>query len=216
MGSMTHTLTVPEYPFGEEVANAVSHGIGLLASLVGIPVLIVVAARHSAAAVIGTAVFGAAIFVLYLSSTLYHSLPQKRCKRVFHAIDHSAIYLLIAGTYTPFTLTVLRGAWGWWLFGVVWGLALLGIALKSTGHLHHPVVSTALYLVMGWLVVAAIKPLWQNLPAAGLAWLVAGGLFYTLGVLFYASKRIPWAHFVWHLFVLGGTGCHYFAVLKAV
>lgn len=198
---------------GEEIANAISHGGGVIAALAGVPILLVVAARHSATAVVGAAVFGFAVLVLYLSSTLYHAFPQPRVRRVFQAIDHSAIYLLIAGTYTPFTLTVLRGRWGWSLLGAVWALAILGIVLKAVGRLRRAWVSNALYLAMGWLVIVAIKPLWERLPALGLAWLVAGGLLYTLGVPFYASRRLPWAHFVWHLFVLGGTVCHFFAVL---
>ncbi len=198
----------------EEIANAISHAGGVLASLVALPFLVAVAARHTAAAVVGAAVFGAAVLVLYLSSTLYHALPAPRARRALRAIDHSAIYLLIAGTYTPFTLTVLRGAWGWSLLGAIWALALTGIVLKAAGRLRRPWLSNALYLAMGWLVVVAIKPLWERLPAAGLAWLVAGGLLYTLGVPFYASRRIPWGHFVWHLFVLGGTACHLVAVWR--
>lgn len=197
----------------EEIANAVSHGGGVLAAAIAIPFLIAVAARHTAAAVIGASVFAASVLVLYVSSTLYHALPQARAKRIFQAIDHAAIYLLIAGTYTPFTLTVLRGAWGWTLFAAVWTLALAGILLKAAGLLRRVWLSNALYLLMGWLVVIAIEPLWQRLPAAGLAWLVAGGLLYTIGVPFYAAKRMPWAHFVWHLFVLGGTACHFVAVM---
>ncbi len=201
------------YSWGEELANAFSHGLGVVASLVGIAFLLAVALPHGAAAITGVSVFGASLVVLYLSSTLYHSLPGPRAKRVFHALDHSAIYLLIAGTYTPFTLMVLPGAWGWGLLVVIWTLALTGILLKSFGRLKHPVLSNGLYLLMGWLVVVAIKPLLEHLPTTGLLWLVAGGVLYTLGVPFYASKRTPWAHFVWHLFVLGGTTCHYFAVL---
>jgi len=201
------------YSVAEEIANAVSHGSGVVASLVGLPFLVVVAAGRGAAAVTGAAIFGAAMLILYLVSTLYHALPERRAKSIFHAFDHCAIYLLIAGTYTPFTLTVLRGAWGLSLLVLIWTLAVLGILLKSTGRLNHVGWSNAFYLLMGWLVLVAIWPLCRNLPSAGIAWLVAGGLLYTLGVPFYAAKRMPWAHFIWHLFVLGGTTCHYFAVL---
>jgi hemolysin III len=199
--------------FGEELANGISHGVGLLVALVGIPFLVLAAAQRGTASLVGAIVFGASIVALYFSSTLYHSLPESRAKRLFQVFDHSAIFLLIAGTYTPFTLTVLRGPWGWSLLGSIWGLAVLGLVLKGVGRLRRPWVSNGLYLLMGWLVVIAIRPLGQHLPAVGLALLVAGGLLYTAGVPFYSAKR-PFAHFVWHLFVIGGTACHFFAVLR--
>ncbi len=197
----------------EEAASSISHGLGLLASLVGIPILLVVALQRGASAVVGASVFATTLLLLYGSSTIYHALPRGRAKQVLRVLDHSAIFFLIAGTYTPFTLTILRGAWGWSLLGVVWGLALTGVALKAVGWLRHGVLSTGLYLAMGWLVVVAIQPLSERLPALGLLWLVAGGLFYTAGVPFFAARRLRYAHFLWHLFVLGGTVCHYFAVL---
>jgi hemolysin III len=199
----------------EELANSLSHGLALVAALVGGPYLIVQAARRADAAfVVGTSIFCATIVVLYLASTLYHALPAGRAKRVFLILDHSSIFLLIAGSYTPFTLGVLRGAWGWALFGVVWGLALAGIVLKSVGKASNPVFSTGLYLLMGWLVVVAVDPLFAKVPAAGLLWLLAGGLFYTVGVAFYATdSRLHFGHLIWHLFVMAGTTCHYFAVL---
>lgn len=199
----------------EELANSLSHGLALLAALVGGPYLIVQAARRADAAfVVGTSIFCATILVLYLASTLYHALPAGRAKRVFRVIDHSSIYLLIAGSYTPFTLGVLRGAWGWSLFGLVWGLALAGIALKSAGKASHPILSTGLYLSMGWLVVVAADPLFDKVPAAGLLWLLAGGLFYTVGVVFFATdSRVRFGHLIWHFFVMAGTTCHYLAVL---
>jgi hemolysin III len=208
--SPTETSLPPS--LGEEIANGVSHGVGLLVSLVGVPFLLVAAAHRHTAALVGACVFAASIVLLYLSSTLYHSLPRSRAKRVFQRLDHSAIFLLIAGTYTPFTLTVLRGPWGWTLFASVWSLTVLGLVLKATGRLQRAWLSNGLYLLMGWLVVIAIKPLWEQLPIPGLALLVAGGLFYTAGVPFYSARR-QYAHFVWHLFVLGGTACHFFAVL---
>jgi hemolysin III len=199
----------------EELANSLSHGLALVAALIGGPYLIVQAARRADAAfVVGTSLFCAAIVVLYLASTLYHALPAGRAKRVFRVIDHASIFLLIAGSYTPFTLGVLRGPWGWALFGVVWGLALAGIVLRSVGKASHPILSTGLYLLMGWLVVVAVDPMFAKVPAAGLLWLLAGGLFYTAGVVFYATdSRLRFGHFIWHLFVVAGTTCHYFAVL---
>jgi len=158
-------------------------------------------------------VFAASMVLLYLASTLYHAIPHSRAKRVFKTLDHAAIYLLIAGTYTPFTLGVLRGAWGWTLFGLIWGLALTGVVLKLAGGLRRPWMSTGLYVAMGWLVLVAIKPLWEAMPPWGMFWLVAGGVAYTGGVAFYAADHKPYAHFVWHLFVVAGTACHYVAVL---
>jgi hemolysin III len=199
---------------GEEIANCVSHGIGFVAALVATPILVLAAARRGGLVeVVGASVFAGTVVVLYLTSTLYHALPRNKAKRVFRVIDHSAIFLLIAGTYTPFTLGVLRGAWGWTLFGIVWGLAVLGVSLKAVGLLRYPRLSTTLYVAMGWLAVIAIRPLWPHVPMAGWLWLIAGGLAYTAGVAFYAAERVRYGHFVWHLFVLMGTVCHFFAVL---
>ena len=173
---------------GEEIANGISHGLGLVAALVAVPWLIVHAARRADAAfIVGVSLFGASIFLLYLASTLYHALPMGKAKRVFKVLDHSSIFLLIAGTYAPFTLGVLRGAWGWTLFGIVWGLAVAGVALKASGRASHPVFSTGLYLLMGWLVVIAVDPMFARVPTQGLLWLLAGGLCYTAGVAFFAS-----------------------------
>ncbi|OGV78060.1 MAG: hemolysin D [Methylotenera sp. RIFCSPLOWO2_02_FULL_45_14] len=199
----------------EEFANSLSHGIGLIAAIVGAPFLIIHAMRHGDTKfIVGTSVFAVVTILLYLASTLYHMLPIGKIKRVFNVIDHSIIFLLIAGTYTPFTLGVLRGAWGWTLLGIVWGLALVGVTLKAFNKASHPILSTGLYLLMGWIVVIAIHPLVTRMPTAGLLWLVAGGLFYTAGVAFYATdSRLQYGHLIWHLFVLAGTACHYFAVL---
>ncbi len=151
--------------------------------------------------------------MLYLTSTLYHALPRNRAKRVLQVLDHSAIFLLIAGTYTPFTLGVLHGALGWTLFSLVWGLAAAGVVLKAVDGIRSPILSTGLYLVMGWLVLIAARPLWLHMPLPGLLWLLAGGLAYTTGVAFFAMERVRYSHFVWHLFVLAGTACHFLAVL---
>ncbi len=199
---------------GEEIANSVSHGTGFIAALIGIPFLVITAMPQGSAAVVGAAVFASTMALLYLTSTLYHSLARNRAKQIFQILDHGAIYLLIAGTYTPFTLGVLRGAFGWTLFGLVWAMALAGIALKAFAGIRHPRLSTAMYLAMGWLILIAGKPLWDSMPAWGLFWLAAGGVAYTAGVGFYAAKRMRYAHFVWHLFVLAGTACHFIAVLR--
>jgi hemolysin III len=200
---------------GEEIANAVSHGIGLLAAIVASPFLVIAAARRGGpAVVVGTSVFAAAIVLLYLTSTLYHAFPAGRVKRAFRVIDHAAIFLLIAGTYTPFTLGVLRGGWGWTIFGLVWGLAILGISLKAIAGVRFPVLSTCLYIGMGWLALIAFRPIWSHMPMPGILWLAAGGIAYTAGVAFYAFDRVRYLHFVWHLFVLAGTACHFVAVLN--
>jgi hemolysin III len=199
---------------GEEIANSVSHGVGFLAALVATPFLVLAAARRGGSvAIVGASVFASTMVVLYLASTLYHALPRNKAKRVFRVIDHSAIFLLIAGTYTPFTLGVLRGVWGWALFGIVWALAILGVTLKSIGGIRYPQLSTALYVGMGWLALIAIRPLWIHVPVAGWLWLIAGGVAYTGGIAFYAADRLRYGHFVWHMFVLTGTVCHFFAVL---
>jgi hemolysin III len=200
---------------GEEIANSVSHGVGLLAAVAATPVLVFSAVRHGGAArIAGASVFAAAMVLLYLTSTLYHALPRNRAKRVFQVLDHAAIFLMIAGTYTPFTLGVLRGAWGWTLFGLVWGLALAGIVLTAAGGVRYPKLTTSLYLAMGWLILIAVKPLGLRMPSEGLFWLLAGGIAYTVGVVFYAAKRVRYCHFVWHLFVIAGTACHFIAVLR--
>ena len=199
---------------GEEIANSISHGTGFLAALIALPVLVVVAVQHGTAALVGAGIFAATMALLYLTSTLYHALAPNRAKRVFQILDHGAIYLLIAGTYTPFTLGALRGPWGWTLFGIIWALAGAGIALKAVGGVRHPRLSTGLYLAMGWLILVAAQPLWRAVPGWGLFWLAAGGVAYTAGVGFYAAPRMRYAHFVWHLFVLAGTACHLIAVLR--
>jgi len=199
---------------GEEIANSISHGIGLVVALVATPFLITHAVRRGDAGfIVGASIFAATMVLLYFASTLYHALLPGKAKRVLQIIEHSAIFLLIAGTYTPFTLGVLRGAWGWTLLGLVWGLAAAGVALKVFNRLFQPIFSTGLYLLMGWLLLIAIKPLHARLPAAGLLWLFAGGVAYTTGVAFFAAdSRLPYGHFIWHLFVMTGTACHFCAV----
>jgi hemolysin III len=200
---------------GEEIANSISHGVGLVAALAATPFLIAHAVRlGDAGFIVGASVFAATMVLLYLVSTLYHALPRGKAKRAFRVIEHAAIFLLIAGTYTPFTLGVLRGVWGWTLFGLVWGLAAVGVLLAVVGGgVRYRALSVLLYLGMGWLIVVAIRPLWLGMPLTGLLWLVAGGLAYTVGVAFFAAKRLRYGHFVWHLFVLAGTACHFIAVL---
>jgi hemolysin III len=163
---------------------------------------------------VGASVFAVNMVLLYLTSTLYHALPRNRAKRVFQVLDHAAIFLMIAGTYTPFTLGVLRGTWGWTLFGRVWGLALAGVVLTVAGGARYPKLRVGLYLAMGWLIIVAIKPLWLRMPSWGLFWLFAGGTAYTVGVVFYSAKRIRYSHFVWHMFVIMGSACHFIAVLR--
>ena len=199
---------------GEEIANSVSHGVGFLAAGIATPFLLLAAARRGdSIGIAGASVFAGTVLVLYLASTLYHALPRNKARRVFQVLDHSAIFLLIAGTYTPFTLGVLRGPWGWTLFGLVWALAIVGITLKCVGGIRYPKLSTALYIGMGWLALIAIRPLWLRVPLEGWLWLIAGGFAYTAGIAFYAAERVRYGHFVWHMFVLTGTVCHYFAVL---
>ncbi len=199
---------------GEQLANSLSHGVGFMGAVAATPILIIGAVNHGGAAnVVGSSIFGATLVLLYLASTSYHAVPAGRLKERLHRIDHAAIYLLIAGTYTPFTLGVLGGAWGWTLFGIVWGAAAVGVCDKLIAGVRHPRLSTALYLIMGWAVLIAVRPLVLNMPPQGLGWLVAGGLAYSAGVGFYIARRLPYNHFIWHLFVLAGSTCHFFSVL---
>ena len=197
----------------EELASAVTHGAGIIASIVGGAVLITLAALSGSPwQIAGAAVFAASLVLLYSASTAYHFALGAVAKRRLRMLDHCAIYVLIAGTYTPFTLTALRGSWGWTLFGIVWGLALAGIVFKLFFIGRFPRVSTAIYIGMGWLIVLAAVPLARALDPAVLALLVIGGLAYTAGTAFYHSSRVPYAHAVWHLFVLSGSVCHAVAV----
>ena len=214
---MSQVLKLQERPqsLGEEIANSLSHGLGFLAALAGFPFLVIAASQRGyAAGIVGASVFATTMVLLYFTSTLFHALPRCRGKRVFQILDHSAIYLLIAGTYTPFTLGVLRGNWGWTLFGLVWSLAIVGIVLKALGGVRHTTASTWVYLAMGWLILIAAKTVWTLVPGWGLFWLLAGGIAYTAGALFFLAERIRYFHSVWHLFVIGGTVCHFVAVLS--
>jgi hemolysin III len=204
----------------EEITNSLSHGLGGVAAVIGAPLLIRHAARYGDPwFMVGTSVFAATIILLYLSSTFYHALPVGKAKRVFRHIEHSAIFLLIAGTYTPLMLGVLRGAWGWSLLGTIWSIAVVGVMLQifEKFSFSAPKFSTGLYLLMGWVIVVAIVPLSERMPTMGLVWLVAGGLAYTAGVVFYVTDaRLRYGHLVWHLFVMAGTACHYLAVFWSV
>jgi hemolysin III len=204
-----------EQTFGEEIANALSHGVGFLLAVASLPILVSHAAQQGGAAnVVAASIFAGTAIVLYLVSTLYHALPAGAAKRWFNRLDHASIYLFIAGSYMPFLLGVLRGAWGWSLFAVVWSAAVLGIAAKLLDRLKHPLWSTGLYVAMGWVALIAAAPLVERMAPAGILWLVAGGLSYTAGaVVFLLDSRLRYAHFVWHLLVLGGTTCHFFAAL---
>jgi hemolysin III len=197
----------------EEIANSITHGIGALLSLAGLPIMVVFASLYGKAShVVASAIFGSTLLILYLASTLYHSFSIPKIKRFFKIVDHICIYLLIAGTYTPFTLITLRGAWGWTLFGIVWGLALVGIIFKFFFAYRFKLASTLAYIAMGWVVIFAIKPLIHQLPPGGLIWLLAGGLAYTFGTLFYIWESIPFHHAIWHGWVLLGSVCHFCAV----
>jgi hemolysin III len=207
---------VPRQPgFGEELANTLSHGLGLLLALVGLPVLVLNAMRGGTLATVTATVFGATAILLYLASTLYHAVSHVRLKAVFQRLDHAAIYLLIAGTYTPITVGVVRGALGWTLLAAIWCLAAAGVVFKAVVGGRFRRLSTALYVAMGWAALIAIRPLWLHMAPGGLWWLLGGGGAYTLGVVFYLlHEKLRYSHFVWHLFVLAGSGCHYFTVLR--
>jgi hemolysin III len=210
-------LAVFERPqsLGEEIANSVSHGVGLLLAVAGFTVLLTSTLQRGVVSeIVGAMVFATTMVLLYSTSMLFHALPQNRAKRVFQILDHSAIYLLIAGTYTPFTLGVLHGKWGWILFGLVWSMAAAGILMKAIGGIRYNTASTLVYVAMGWVVVIAADTVWALVPKWGIFWLFAGGVSYTLGAVFFLAERIRFFHFVWHLFVIAGTACHFIAVLR--
>lgn len=205
------------YTLGEEIFSSVTHGVGTLLAVAGTVVLIVAAAVYGdALTVVSTAVFGASMIVLYCMSTLYHAITNPKAKRFFRVMDHNTIFFLIAGTYTPITLTILRGTLGWVLFGVIWGAAVVGIVLNSIDLEKFRKPSVVCYIAMGWVIVIAIRPLLQKMDAACLWLLVAGGVFYTVGVIFYAIKWVRYFHPVWHIFVLMGSVCHYLSILFAI
>lgn len=198
----------------QELANSLTHGLGTALAIAALVLMVVFASlRGTARHIVGVSLFGACLVILYAMSTLYHAFRGPRVKKVFHILDHAAIFLLIAGTYTPFCLATLRGGWGWSIFGVIWGLAVVGITFKAIFGPRFPWLSTSVYLAMGWLVVIAIAPLVRALPTGGLLWLFGGGICYTVGVAFYSWHRLPFHHAVWHLFVLAGSACHVAAVM---
>ena len=198
----------------EETANSISHGLGLVAAIAAVPVLVITAIRDGDASfVLGACVFAGSMVLLYLASTLYHSVSHEPAKRIFRLLDHSAIFVLIAGTYTPFTLGVLRGPWGWTLLAMVWSLATIGLTIKAMFGTRYKWATMTLYVGMGWLALIAAKPILEHLPLPGILLVVAGGLAYTSGLGFFAAHRLPYHHFIWHLFVILGTTFHFFAVL---
>ena len=198
---------------GEEIANSLSHGIGLLGAIAAAAVLVLDAVQHGdRSGLVGATVFSTTMVLVYLTSTLYHAVPGNRAKNFFRTLDHGAIYLLIAGTYTPFALSVLRSTWTWTMLGLEWGLAIAGVLLNFFWGLRYPRLTTWLYLAMGWMVLIAVNPLSLKMPVAGLWWLLAGGISYTAGVVFYEAKGVRYSHFIWHLFVMAGTACHFCAV----
>jgi hemolysin III len=213
---MTHEYPDESFSAAEELAHSLTHGAGLLLGIAALVLMVVFAAqRGSPICVVSSAVYGATLVVLYASSTLYHALPKGRGKRVFGILDHSAIFLLIAGTYTPFALVTLNGGLGWSLFAVIWGLAIGGVVLEAVTRGRVRRIQLILYLAMSWGIVGAARPLLRELPTPALALLIGGGLFYTLGVTFFVWKR-PFHHAIWHIFVLGGSVCHFLAVLLYV
>lgn len=210
--ALTYSLREPSP--AEEIANSISHGLGLIASLAAAPILIVAATRGGgASSIVGAVVFAVTMVSLYLASTLYHALSDKRAKGFFRVLDHAAIFLLIAGTYTPFTLGVMRGPWGWTLLGLVWIMAAAGLVLTAVPATRHSRVTIVLYVAMGWLAIIAVRPILLHVPVPGILWILAGGLAYTGGLVFFGMHRLRYNHFVWHLFVIMGTVCHFFAVL---
>jgi len=208
---MTRSITA------DEVANTLTHGVGLLCSVLGFVILLILATVHGGAwQILGCAIYGATLVCLYTASTFYHGVSSPRAKRILHVFDHCAIYLLIAGTYTPFLLVNMRGNWGWSLFAAIWGFAAAGILFKLWFADRFPALSVSAYVVMGWLGVIAARQVYVHIPLRGIVWIVLGGLAYSIGVVFYACKKIPHHHVIWHLLVMTGSTCHYVAVLYSV
>jgi hemolysin III len=198
----------------EEAANTISHGLGLVLAIAAVPILFIEAKRGgNVPFIVGVCIFGATMVLLYLASTLYHSLTHEAGKSLCRLFDHTAIFLLIAGTYTPFSLGVLRGPWGWSLLAIIWALAILGITLKIRVRTRYSRITIVLYVIMGWLAIVAIKPILVLVPVPGILLIFAGGIAYTTGLAFFAAQRLRYNHFIWHLFVIAGTTCHFFAVL---
>lgn len=203
-----------QYSFAEEIFNSVTHGIGVLISVAGLITMVVFSSLYGETIhIVSTAIFGITLVLLYTASTLYHSFRKPGIKRILKIIDHSCIYALIAGTYTPFMLIIVRGTLGWTIFCIVWSLTILGILFKVFFINRFKILSTIAYVLMGWLVIIAIKPLFQALPGSAIAWIISGGVIYTLGTIFYVWKKLPFNHAIWHSFVLAGSICHFFAVM---
>lgn len=208
---------ISKYTIPEEIANAVTHGIGVLLAAAALSILVVFATLYGNVwYIVSFSVYGATLVILYLVSTLYHSFQNPKVKQIFRIMDHSSIYLLIAGTYTPFTLTTLRGPVGWTVFGVIWGLALVGILFKVFFINKFRILSTLIYIAMGWAIVFAMKPMLAVFPPNGMKFLVIGGILYTLGGILYVFKKIKFSHAVFHLFILAGSICHFFSILLYV
>lgn len=211
---MANKTLAAEYSVGEEIAHAITHGIGIALSIAGLAILVAFSALYGNAwHITSSSIYGATLILCYTASTLYHSIPLPRAKRILQQIDHATIFLLIAGTYTPFALVNMREGWGWWLFGTVWSIAILGMIFELFTRQRYKKVSLGLYLGLGWLALVAIKPMLESVGAGGLTLLIVGGLFYSLGVIFYVWERLAYNHAVWHLFVLAGSVFHFFAVL---
>lgn len=206
---------LPKQTLGEEIANSITHGIGAALATAALTILVVFAAlKGDAWRIVSFAIYGSSLVLMYTSSTLYHSITNKKAKRYFRIMDHSSIFVLIAGTYTPITLLALRGTgWGWTIFGLIWGMAILGILFKLMFYGKLEKLSVVFYILMGWLAVVAIKPMLANLPTGLLIWIAIGGLSYTLGIIFYSWTKLPYSHSIWHLFVLGGSISHFFGIL---
>lgn len=210
-------IDISKYTRNEEIANIITHGIGAVLSVIGMFLLVIYATQHGDAYhITSVSIFGATLILLYLMSTLYHSFQHPKLKRVFRILDHSSIYLLIAGSYTPFTLVAMRGPWGWSMLALIWSLAIAGVVFKLfyTGHFHF--ISTGIYIGMGWVALIAIKPMLESVPTGGLILLVLGGVLYTGGTAFYLWEKLPYNHAVWHGFVMGGSFCHFMAVYHYV
>ncbi|AAO35202.1 hemolysin D [Clostridium tetani] len=206
--------TMNFYTKKEEIANAITHGIGVIFSIVALVLLVVFATKYKDAwYTVSYSIYGSTLIILYMCSTLYHSFTNEKVKKIFRKFDHSSIFLLIAGTYTPFTLTILRGKLGWSILGIIWVITIVGIVLKIVCFEKMEKVSTFLYIAMGWVIVVALKSIISSLPVKGIVLLIAGGLIYTVGCIFYAKDKIPYNHAIWHVFVLGGSVCHFFSIL---
>jgi len=207
----------PDYTVGEEIANSITHGVGVLLGVAGLVLLVTLAAIYGDAwHVVSFSIYGVTLVITFLASTLYHAIQQPRAKHVFNVLDHASIYLLIAGTYTPILLISMRGPWGWTMFGVIWGSAFIGVVFKSLFINRFRMLSVAMYVLMGWTCLIAFRPMLRSLGAPGVFWIAIGGLFYTVGVIFYLWKRLPYGHALWHLFVLAGSASHFFAIIRYV